>query len=69
MIEFSGATPSLRGVTITRTPILVMLHSRVANSCGRRMQPWDAGWPGTTPSCIATPDQVMRCMYGIGALL
>ena len=33
------------------------------------MQPCEAGCPGTTPSCIATPDQVMRCMYGIGAPL
>ena len=28
----------------------------------KRMQPCDAGCPGTTPACNAIPDQVMRCM-------
>ena len=33
------------------------------------MQPWDAGYPGTMPACIAVPDQVSRFIHGIGALL
>src|SRR5262249_57267989 len=66
--EKSAGASSLR-VTITRTPRSVMGHSFLAKSCDIRMQPCEAGWPGSTPSCNATPDQVMRCMYGIGALL
>jgi hypothetical protein len=62
----TGAT-SLR-LTITRAPSLVVGHSRAANSRGSRMQPCEAGTPGSTPSCIATPDQVRRCMKNIGAL-
>ncbi len=62
----TGAT-SLR-VTITRAPSLVVGQSRAANSRGKRMQPCEAGTPGNTPSCIATPDQVRRCMKNIGAL-
>ena len=53
----------------TRTPTLVVLKRLTANDPGIRMHPCDAGWPGNTPSCIATPDQVMRCMNGIGAPL
>src|SRR5258707_7022225 len=64
----SNAAASPR-VMMTRAPTLVMPHRRTANRSGRRMQPWEAGWPGTTPACRATPDQVIRCMYGIGALL
>ena len=56
-------------VMMTRTPSLVMPHICRANAPGRRMQPCDAGWLGTTPSCMATPDQVMRCMKYMGALL
>ena len=56
----AGAT-SLRE-TITRAPSLVIPQSRMAKSVEVRMQPWEAGWPGSTPWWIATPDQVMRCM-------
>src|SRR6266536_5301242 len=56
-------------VMMTRTPSLVMPHIWRANAPGRRMQPCDAGEFGTTPSCMATPDQVIRCMKYIGALL
>ena len=55
--------------TITRTPIRVAFHNCIAKARGRRMQPCDAGRPVTCPSCSATPDQVMRCMKGIGAAL
>src|SRR5262252_3851148 len=48
--------------TITRTPSLVMGHSLIAKSWDMRMQPCEAGCPGSSPSCSATPDQVMRCM-------
>jgi hypothetical protein len=63
----TGAT-SLRAM-ITRTPSLVRCQRRTAKSPVSRMQPCEAGWPGSTPSCMATPDQVIRCMYGIGAAL
>ena len=33
------------------------------------MQPWEAGYPGTMPACIAVPDQVSRFIHGIGAPL
>src|SRR6516165_1892317 len=49
-------------VTRTRTPTLVVRKSRLANASGKRMQPCDAGCPGTTPWCIAMPDHVMRCI-------
>src|SRR5436190_23364318 len=52
---------------ITRVPRLVRCHSRVANSFFRRIQPCEAGYPGRTPACSATPDQVTRCIYGIAA--
>jgi len=55
------------GITITRMPILVRSNSRSANPCGMRMQPCDAGWPGSTPACNAIPDQVIRCMKGMEA--
>src|SRR5262245_54369598 len=57
----TGVTSPL-WVTITRTPSLVMPHIWRANAPGSRMQPCDAGPFGTTPWCIATPDQVIRCM-------
>src|SRR5262249_60264882 len=56
-------------VMMTRTPSLVMPHIWRANAPGRRMQPCDAGGLGTTPSGMATPDQGMRCLKYIGALL
>src|SRR5258708_22608702 len=56
-------------VMMTRTPSLGMPHICRANAPGRRMQPCDDGGLGTTPSCMATPDQVMRCMKYMGALL
>src|SRR5215468_9327958 len=59
VISYGAASPR---VMTTRTPTLVMPHKRTANRSGRRIQPWDAGWPGTTPACSATPDQVIRCM-------
>src|SRR6202011_1113291 len=55
------------GAMTTRAPILVQFHILMAKAVGMRIQPCDAGYPGSTPACIATPDQVMRCMYGIGA--
>ena len=67
LVIATGVTSSL-WVTITRTPSLVMPHIWRANAPGSRMQPCDAGPLGTTPWCIATPDQVMRCMWNIGAL-
>src|SRR5205807_5111595 len=57
------------GVTKTRAPILVQFHIFTANDIGMRMQPCDAGYPGSTPACMATPDQVIRCIKGIGAPL
>ena len=54
---------------ITRVPRFARCQSRIAKSFVRRIQPCDAGRPGTTPACSAIPDQVMRCMYGIGAPL
>src|SRR6266516_857539 len=54
---------------ITRVPRLVRCHSRMANSFFKRIQPCEAGCPGRTPACSAIPDQVMRCIYGIGAAL
>src|SRR5712671_53129 len=59
VISYGAASPR---VMTTRAPTLVMPHKRTANRSGRRIQPWEAGWPGTTPACIATPDQVIRCM-------
>ena len=53
--------------TTTRMPILVRSNSCSAKPCGMRMQPCDAGWPGSTPACSAIPDQVMRCMKGMEA--
>src|SRR5262249_56635796 len=47
---------------MTRVLSLVRRYSRTAKSCGMRIQPCDALWPILSPSCIATPDQVMRCM-------
>ena len=38
--KFIGATSP--GATITRVPIFVQVHSRAANSFGRRMQPCEA---------------------------
>src|SRR5712671_5855983 len=58
-ISYGAASPR---VMTTRAPTLVMPHKRTANRSGRRIQPWEAGWPGTTPACSATPDQVIRCM-------
>ena len=60
-----GATSC--GAMTTRSPIRVSPQSLAAKPAGRRMQPCEAGWPGTTPRCMATPDQVMRCMKGMGA--
>ena len=51
-----------RFVTRTLTPTFVVRKSRFANASGKRMQPCEAGCPGTTPWCIAMPDQVMRCI-------
>src|SRR5262249_18057715 len=61
LVIATGVTSPL-WVTITRTPNLVMPHIWRANARGSRMQPCEAGPLGTTPWCIATPDQVMRCM-------
>src|SRR6201987_493398 len=47
---------------ITRVPRFVRCQSRMAKSFVTRMQPCEAGYPGTTPACNAIPDQVMRCM-------
>jgi hypothetical protein len=57
-----GTATASSGVTTTRVPSLVIPHSSAANLCGSRMHPWEAGYPGTTPPCSATPDQVRRCM-------
>src|SRR5579871_5679665 len=65
--KFAGVTSP--GVTMTRAPILVQPYSLTAKAIGMRMQPCEAGYPGSTPACIATPDHVIRCMNGIGALL
>ena len=51
--------------TITRKPMSVRPNSCWANACGRRTQPCEAGWPGSTPACSAMPVQVMRCMKGM----
>ena len=50
------------GAMITRVPRLVRCHSRTAKSLFRRIQPCEAGYPGTTPACSAIPDHVMRCI-------
>ena len=50
---------------ITRMPTSVRSNSRWAKSMGRRTQPCEAGWPGSTPACMAMPVQVMRCMNGM----
>src|SRR6476659_4724525 len=42
------------GVTTTRAPILVQFHILMAKAIGIRMQPWEAGYPGSTPACMAT---------------
>ena len=54
---------------MTRALILVQLYILTAKAGGMRMQPCEAGYPGSTPACMATPDQVIRCMNGIGAPL
>ena len=54
---------------ITRVPRFVRRQSQIAKSFAKRMQPCEAGWPGKTPACRAIPDQVIRCMYGMGAAL
>ena len=46
----------------------VVGHSPAAKPWDSRMQPCEAGCPGRAPRCIATPDQVMRCMKNMGAL-
>src|SRR6266850_2207614 len=56
VISYGAASPR---VMTTRAPTLVMPHKRTANRSGKRIQPWEAGWPGTTPACSATPDQVI----------
>src|SRR5580692_12822819 len=43
------------GVTMTRAPILVQPYILTAKAIGMRMQPCDAGCPGSTPACMATP--------------
>jgi hypothetical protein len=58
----SSCASTSSGATTTRAPILVMPHSSAAKAGVSRMQPCEAGYPGTTPACSATPDQVMRCM-------
>ena len=58
----NGAGAASPRVMITRAPSLEVPHNCLAKASGRRMQPCEAGWLGTTPWCIATPDQVMRCM-------
>src|SRR6266700_7178459 len=40
------------GVTTTRAPILVQFHILMANAIGIRMQPCEAGYPGSTPAWI-----------------
>jgi len=55
------------GATITRIPSRVRSNKRAAKSYGSRMQPWDAGYPGSGPPWSAMPDQVMRCMWGMYA--
>ena len=57
------------GVMITRAPIFVQFHILTAKDIGMRMQPCEAGWPGRTPAWMAMPDQVIRCIKGIGAPL
>jgi len=67
-LEISTGVGSRRAI-MTRLPICVMPQNCCANPSGSLMQPCEAGWPGTTPKCIATPDHVMRCINGIGAPL
>ncbi len=64
-VNSTGSTS--RGVTTTRAPILVMPKSCGAKEAGKadatvrgRITRNDAG-------VQATPDQVMRCIHGIGA--
>src|SRR5258706_13050508 len=59
VISYGAASPP---VITTRAPTLAMPPKRTANRSGRRIQPWEAGWPGTTPACSATPDQGILCM-------
>ena len=39
-------------VMITGVPISAALKMAAALFVGRRMQPWDAAYPGRTPACI-----------------
>src|SRR4029078_4885153 len=54
---------------MTLSPIRVTWNSFGAKEKGSRIQPWEAGWPGTTPPWSAVPDHVTRCIQGIGAAL
>src|SRR6202051_4993741 len=49
------------GATTTRAPILVQFHILTAKAIGMRMQPCDAGEPGSPPACLATPAHVIPC--------
>ena len=62
--ENSVSGTSLGAIT-TRMPTSVSSNSRSAKAIGRRTQPCEAGWPGSTPACRAMPVQVMRCMNGM----
>ncbi len=53
-------------ITTWRSAVSRSYNCLAANPPGMRTQPCEAGYPGSSPACMAMPLQVRRCMNGHG---